>query len=145
MNTANYTNSDVDKLVAANNDLGFRLLSQLVGQEVGKNVFLSSFSVAVALAMTYNGAEGKTKQAMAKVLGLTGLGLQEINDANATFMSMQDGLDPKVQLAIANSIWARDGIELAPGGAVLWSWESGPYGDQMEGVCATHLIPSRER
>jgi len=114
MNTSNDTSSDVDKLVAANNDLGFRLLSQLVGQEVGKNVFLSSSSVAIALAMTYNGAEGKTKQAMAKVLGLTGLGLQEVNEANATFMSMQDGLDPKVQLAIANSIWVGQGIELSP-------------------------------
>jgi len=77
-------------------------------------VFLSSFTVAIALAMAYNGAEGKTKQAMAKVLGLTGLGLQEVNEANATFMSMQGGLDPKVQLAIANSIWACNGIELAP-------------------------------
>ena len=114
MNTTNDTNSDVSKMVAANNDLGFRLLSQLVEQDVGKNVLLSSFSVAIALAMTYNGAEGKTKQAMAKVLGLTGLGLQEVNGANADFMSMQDGLDPKVQLAIANSIWVGNGIELAP-------------------------------
>jgi len=114
MNTTNDTLSDASKLIAANNDLGFQLLSQLVEQDVGKNVFLSSFSVAIALAMTYNGAEGKTKQAMAKVLGLTGLGLQEVNEANAAFMSMQDGLDPKVQLAIANSIWVGNGIELAP-------------------------------
>jgi len=113
MSTSNDTNSDVDKLVAANNDLGFRLLSQLVEQEAGKNVFLSSLSVAIALAMTYNGAEGKTKQALARVLGLTGLGLQEVNEANAAFLSMQEGLDSKVQLAIANSIWARNGIELA--------------------------------
>jgi len=113
MSTSNDTNSDVGKLVAANNDLGFRLLSQLVEQEAGKNVFLSSLSVAIALAMTYNGAEGKTKQALARVLGLTGLGLQEVNEANAAFLSMQEGLDSKVQLTIANSIWARNGIELA--------------------------------
>ena len=114
MRKTNDTNSDVSKMVAANNDLGFYLLSQLLEQDVGKNVFLSSFSVAIALAMMYNGAEGKTKQAMAEVLGLTGLGFQEVNEANAAFMSMQDGLDPKVQLVIANSIWARNGIELAP-------------------------------
>ena len=114
MRKTNDTNSDVSKMVAANNDLGFYLLSQLLEQDVGKNVFLSSFSIAIALAMMYNGAEGKTKQAMAEVLGLTGLGFQEVNEANAAFMSMQDGLDPKVQLAIANSIWARNGIELSP-------------------------------
>jgi serine protease inhibitor len=101
-------------IVAANNELGFQLLSQLVDQDSGKNVFLSSFSVAIALAMTYNGAEGKAKQAIAEVLGFTRLGLQEVNQANAAFTSMQDGLDPKVQLVIANSIWARNGIDPAP-------------------------------
>jgi len=113
MNTANDTDSDVGKLVAADNGLGFRLLSRLVGQEAGENVFLSSFSVAMALAMAYNGAEGETKRAMAEILGLTGLGLREVNRAGAVFVSMQESLDPQVQLTIANSIWARDGIELA--------------------------------
>jgi serine protease inhibitor len=114
MSTAHDTHSHASKLVAANNDLGFRLLSQLVKQDPDKNLFLSSFSVAIALAMAYNGAQGETKRAMAKVLGLTGLGLQEVNVANAAFTSMQDSLDPKVHLAVANSIWVHIGIELAP-------------------------------
>jgi serpin B len=114
VNTASDMNPDAAKLVTANNDLGFRLLSQLVDPESGKNVFLSSFSVAIALAMAYNGAEGQTKRAMAKVLGLTGLELQRVNATNVALMSMQAGLDPQVQLAIANSIWARDGIEPSP-------------------------------
>ena len=110
---------DVSELVAANNDLGFRLLSQLVEQDSGRNVFLSSFSVAIALAMTYNGAEGRTRQALAEVLGFARPGsqevdLREVNQANAAFMSMQDGLDPGIQLAIANSIWTRNDIEPAP-------------------------------
>ena len=111
MNTANDTNSDVGTLVAANNRLGFELLSQLVDQDRDKNVFLSSFSVGLALAMTYNGAEGKTKEAMAQVLGLTELSLQEVNEANAALMSMQEGLNPQIQIAIANSIWVRPEIE----------------------------------
>lgn len=114
MHTAHDGNAPIDHLVAANNNLGFALLAQLVGQDGGKNVFLSSFSVALALAMIYNGAEGKTKQAMARVLGLTGLDLREVNKAHAAFMSMQESLDPKVQLAIANSIWAHPDIEPSP-------------------------------
>jgi len=114
MSTANDTHSHVSRLVAANNDLGFRLLSQLAKQDPDKNLFLSSFSVAIALAMAYNGAEGETKRAMAQVLGLTGLDLQEVNAANAAFLSMQGTLDPKVHLAVANSIWAANDIELAP-------------------------------
>lgn len=105
------TDSDVNRLAAANNDLGFRLLSGLIAKDADQNIFISSFSVAIALAMIYNGAEDKTKEVMAATLGLTGLSLQQINEANAAFTSMQQSLDPKVQLAIANSIWVRQGIE----------------------------------
>jgi serpin B len=56
----------------AGNDLGFRLLSHLAAAEdaAGKNVFLSSFSIAIALAMTYNGADGEAKEALSAILGL---------------------------------------------------------------------------
>lgn len=114
MHTSSEANSDVNRLVTANNDFGFRLMSLLVEEDADKNVFISSFSVAIALAMTYNGAQGKTKEAMAETLGLKGLSLQQVNEANAGFMSMQKSLDPKVQLAIANSIWVRDGIVPSP-------------------------------
>lgn len=106
----------VGRLAAANNELGFQLLSQLIEEEKGEghNVFISSFSVALALAMTYNGAEGETRRAMARVLGLTDLSLEEVNETNAALMAMQEGLDAQVQLAIANSIWLRQGVEPAP-------------------------------
>lgn len=110
MHTPNVTNPDLNKLIAANNDFGFRLLSSLVEQEAGKNVFISSFSVAMALTMIYNGAEGKTKEALAELLGLSELGPQQINAAVAALMSQANVIDPKVQLAIANSIWLRNGI-----------------------------------
>jgi serpin B len=58
MHTPNVTNPDLNKLIAANNDFGFRLLSWLAQQEAGKNIFISSFSVAIALTMVYNGTEG---------------------------------------------------------------------------------------
>ena len=110
MHTASVTNPDLSKLIAANNHFGFQLLTWLVEQDAGRNVFISSFSVAMALTMTYNGAEGKTREALAKLLGLSGLGLQQINEANAALMSSTGVIDPKVQLVIANSIWLRDGI-----------------------------------
>jgi serine protease inhibitor len=114
MSTPKPANSALHGLVSASNDLGFRLLTQLAAKEDGKNILLSSFSTAIALTMTYNGAEGETKQALANLLGVTGLDLQEVNQINAAFMTMADGLDPKVQLAIANSIWLRNGISASP-------------------------------
>lgn len=110
MYNAGVTNPDLSKLIAANNDFGFRLLTWLVEQDAGRNVFISSFSVAMALTMTYNGSEGKTREALAELLGLSGLGLQQINEANAAFMSSTGVIDPQVQLIIANSIWLRDGV-----------------------------------
>lgn len=114
MHTPNVNNPDLDKLIAANNDFGFRLLGRLAEQEAGKNVFISSFSVAMALTMLYNGAEGKTKEALAELLGVSGLGPRQINEANAALMSTAGGIDPKVQLIIANSIWLRSGVSPSP-------------------------------
>ena len=60
--------------------------------------------------MTYNGAAGETQQAMAHALKLEGLNLAEINRANAALMKTLVGFDPKVELSVANSLWARQGI-----------------------------------
>lgn len=108
------SNPHFSKLTDANNNLGFQLVSWLVEQEAGRNVFISPFSVAIALAMLYNGAEGKTKEALAKLLGLSGFSLRQINEVNAGILSMHDGNDPDVQFAIANSIWVRQGITPSP-------------------------------
>jgi serpin B len=102
------------RLIAANNDFGFRLFAQLVEQDTGKNVFVSPSSIAIALAMTYNGAAGTTQQAMAQTLGLEGLSLQEVNEANAALLAMLQSPDPQVQLAIANSLWAQMGLTFQP-------------------------------
>jgi serpin B len=110
MHLPNTINTDSNKLINTNNDFGFRLLSLLVEQDTDKNVFISSFSMAIALAMIYNGAENKTKQALAELLGLKGFDLQQINKANAWLLSIQGRIDSKVQFAIANSIWVRTGI-----------------------------------
>lgn len=110
METPNLVHPDSTKLIGANNHLGFRLLSWLVEQNADKNVFISPFSLGMALAMAYNGADGKTKRALAELLGLTGSNLEQVNEANAELLALQDGIDPEVQFAIANSIWVRSGI-----------------------------------
>jgi len=102
------------RLALATTDLGFRLFRQLAEQETSKQVFISPFSIALALALPYNGAEGMTKQAIGTTLGLSGLSVEKINAASAALISMQGNLGAQVQLAIANAIWVRRGITLAP-------------------------------
>jgi serine protease inhibitor len=96
-----------ERLVAANNRFGFELFNQLQLTDKGKNVFYSPLSVALALSMTYNGAAGETKEAMRRTLKTEGLDLDEINKASAALINSLRSSDPKVELAIANSLWAR--------------------------------------
>lgn len=102
------------RLAAATRDFGFRLLDRLVARQPGENVFISPSSVAMALAMTYNGAVGATQQTMATTLGLRGMGAREVNQAYALLAATLHGLDPHVELAIANSLWSRRGLTFDP-------------------------------
>ncbi len=114
MDTTAGAGEDVKRLIAADNDLGFKLLSQLARDGADGNLFISSFSVAAALAMTYNGARGETRVALAEALGVTGLSLQRVNQANAALMAFDEGLGRGVQLAIANSIWIQERLGVSP-------------------------------
>jgi serine protease inhibitor len=96
------------------NDFGFRLLGQLTGAAPGTNVFISPASVALALQMTYNGAAGETKTAMAKALGIQGVQLSQLNEGNRALLAQCRSEDPKIQLSLANSLWARQGFRFEP-------------------------------
>lgn len=100
------------KLVSANTKFGFNLFSQLLVQDNKKNIFVSPSSVALALAMTYNGADGSTQEAMAKALELQGLNLQQVNSNYAELKTSLENPDPEVTLNIANSLWADQNVNL---------------------------------
>lgn len=102
------------KLVNGNTKFGFKLFSEIAQQDVNKNIFVSPMSVAVALAMTYNGASGETQQAMAKTLELQGLSLQDVNQSNEALRTVLMNADPSVQLSIANSLWVDQKVDLKP-------------------------------
>lgn len=98
------------QLVEANNGFGFNLLHELRAEKPEENIFISPASVAMALAMTYNGAAGETRRVMAEALLLQGMSLQQVNKAFADLKTILQNPDPKVKLAVANSLWARDGM-----------------------------------
>ena len=103
-----------EKLVAANTKFGFKLFSEILKKESSQNIFVSPTSVAIALSMTYNGANGSTQQAIAQTLELQGMSLDEVNQAQLALSQILTNPDPKVQLNIANSLWARQGINFKP-------------------------------
>ena len=112
---AQLPNAPVDsKVVAANTKFGFKLYKEILKQDSNKNVFVSPTSVAIALSMTYNGASGETQQAMAKALELQGITLPTVNQANNALKASLETADPEVQLSIANSLWAKQGVTFKP-------------------------------
>jgi serpin B len=99
--------------VAAANGFGFNLFHKLSGGD-SDNVVISPTSLMLALAMTYNGAGGETKAAMAEALQLSKI---PVADVNAQLSELQRELqtgEPKVKLLLANSLWADDGVAFAP-------------------------------
>ncbi len=102
---------DLDqRLVDANNGLGFNIYLQLAAQEPDRNIFISPSSIITALAMAYNGAEGETQAAMEEALLLKGMTMDEVNAAFADLLTILQNPDPNVELAVANSLWARKGV-----------------------------------
>ncbi len=94
------------RLVEANTRFAFELYRELNRDRDKENIFFSPASISFALAMTFNGAAGETAEAMAKVLGIENLSLEDLNKANADLRTILLNPDPKVETGIANSLWA---------------------------------------
>jgi serine protease inhibitor len=101
-------------LVSGNTEFGFNLLHEIRNVDADKNIFISPFSVSLALAMTLNGAVGETQQTMINALELEGMDLQNINTSYAQLRLRLQTAAPEVQLSIANSLWARAGVPFKP-------------------------------
>ncbi len=99
------------QVVETDNTFGLTLLRATVeAEDNAKNVFLSPLSVSMALGMALNGARGETRDAMAATLEKQGLSSAEINDAYRGLIDLLEELDPKVEVALANSVWYREGV-----------------------------------
>jgi len=103
-----------DRLVRGNSAFAFELLRKTCGSGETRNLFISPLSVSVALAMTYNGASGKTADEMATVLGFEGIDLGELNQSMADLTTVLEQVDSTVQLTVANSLWGRKEFAFRP-------------------------------
>jgi serpin B len=93
-------------MIKSDNVFGFTVFQKVLEQNPETdNVFISPTSIALALAMTYNGANGETKAAMESTLQKSGLTTEEINSGYKSLIDALVSVDPKVLLEIANSIW----------------------------------------
>jgi serpin B len=92
---------------------GFDMLRELSATHRSSNIFLSPASVAVALAMTANGAQGATRDAILKTLHADSQNIDTFNEGNRALVSQMSNAT-SVQLSMANAIWLQHGFPIEP-------------------------------
>ncbi len=105
-------------LVAGNNEFAFDLFGEVCSLQGDGNVFLSPFSISMALGMTWNGASGETAQDMASVLHFT-LPVQYVDEAfqrisseiSSGSLNGAESGEP-FSMVVANGIWVQNGFTL---------------------------------
>jgi len=97
-------------LSKAGNGLGWSLLR---AQDATKNAFLSPTSISAALAMTACGAEGETREQMAKVLGFAA-GDPSLDSAWKDLIGSLRAQKPGRQVQLANRLFGQSGYGFLP-------------------------------
>jgi len=105
---------DICALSEANNQFGIDIFKKLHEREPFENLFISPSSIATALAMALQGADGATASEIKETLQLQGFSIQQINDAYKVMLPTLPALDDEVKLRMANSIWYRQGFAVKP-------------------------------
>ncbi len=100
------------EIIEADQQFAFELFGEVCSLSTEENIMISPLSVSYALGMTYNGAEGTTKDAFENVLHLEDLTRQEVNESYKDLMGQLVTLDDQVEFTIANSIWDRLGANV---------------------------------
>jgi serpin B len=104
----------MDTTATVRNAFANRLYDRLANAQQGKNLFLSPFSIQVALAMTTAGARGETRLDMADLIGAP----ESIEEQNRQYARLLksiygEGKRP-FQLVIANALWGQKGYLFKP-------------------------------
>lgn len=103
-------NKSLQKLTNAHNRFGFKLFSQILQETDSENLFVSPSSVAIALSLLYNGADGETQTQMNQLLGFDNMTLEEVNLASKMLQRSLQRTDSMVQMNIANSLWVKQDV-----------------------------------
>lgn len=111
-NTVPALSSEIQNLAASQTDFAFELYHQLSSKD--PNVFLSPYSISSALAMTFEGAAGETKEEMEQVLHFkSGEIAQAFGDLNTLLTTGSEGKDAII-LNTENSLWLQTGESYLP-------------------------------
>lgn len=113
LRTGMQTGADTASHVAALNDFGLKLVRLLYQRTRGENVFISPVSIGFSLAILLNGAGGKTKRSISKLLKTRSTTHDDFNRASQSLRTHLEGVCG-AQLAFANGLWADKSVLFNP-------------------------------
>ena len=93
-------------------DFAIRLYEKVAENETGKNLFLSPFSIQVALAMCAAGARGETRKVLTNLIGAPDDAEEQNRLYAALLNSVAGGADRPFELLTANALWVQHGFRL---------------------------------
>jgi len=101
-----------DRCIVAegNNDFAFDMLKSLQEEDREDSIFFSPYSISTALSMLLNGASGEARKEMAASLHYEGVDLEILNERQLALKKSLEKGSAKVELSIANSLWAHLGV-----------------------------------
>ncbi len=97
--------------VSSYSSFGVDLYLEIAAADAGQNVFISPASVGLALAMTWNGSAGRTREAMAATLHFPSTEPGAVNAADSALIAGMNAPMKNVELAVTNSLWGRKGVD----------------------------------
>ena len=98
--------------IQSSNEFGIELFTKVTESE-NKNLMLSPLSASTALTMLLNGCGGDTYSQLQGTLKYPAeMSISEINEAYKSLVGQLLKVDPKVQLALANAIFYRNGFDV---------------------------------
>ncbi len=104
----------MDTSATVRSDFATRLYEKLARTRAGDNLFLSPFSIRVALAMCAVGAKGETRRVMADLIGAP----ESVEEQNRLYdrllKSVHGDGDRPFQLVTANALWGQQGYHFNP-------------------------------
>jgi serine protease inhibitor len=100
------------RMVEGSTAFGLDLHRELAAAAPDRNLFVSPASVGFALLMTARGGRGDTREEILGLLGLSGMSDEEIGEHAERWMTSLIDPERRVELAVANSMWIRDGFEV---------------------------------
>jgi len=89
------------------NGFAFKIFKEMYKNFSEENLFISPYSIFTALAMTYEGARGKTAEEMREVLCI-----EQDNETFHEYVKMLYDLFNENNISTANALWPRIGLQL---------------------------------